>query len=139
MRKHQMGKRQTPWTKLPRSSECQASKFVLGFRRTAFGILGLMLLSCLELGSRSFVPVAFGADVDWTDDRPLSLPPVDGRQLRVLSPSLLELTLITSKPPDPARPPEWDFVDANLQLHLPSPAQFRVTVAGGGRDSTNHT
>src|SRR5260370_15172073 len=139
VRKHLMNKQQGSNSKLQRRSKFQGSRMVRAGSLTVFRVRSVELLWILALGIGSFVPVAFGADVDWTDDRVLSLPPVGARQMRVISPSLLELTLVTTKLPDPARPPEWDFVDANLQLHLPSPVQFRVTVAGDDRDSANHS
>jgi len=46
----------------------------------------------------------------------------------VLSPTILEVTLINTKPPDPAPVDSWDFVDASNQLHTPAPAEFEVTV-----------
>src|SRR5438128_10562184 len=86
----------------------------------------------LGLGILTFLNPASAAGVDWNDDHPLTLPPVGARQLRILSPSVLELTLVTTKPPDPARPQQWDFVGADLQLHLPAPTEFRVSVGGLG-------
>jgi hypothetical protein len=80
---------------------------------------------------------ASSATLAWTGDSPLALPAIGAFQLRVLSPSVLELSLVTTKPPEPARPEQWDFVDANLQLHLPPPAEFCVSVSGpDGDDGT---
>jgi hypothetical protein len=61
-----------------------------------------------------------------TIDSPLSLPAVGESHLRILAPDLLELTLITTKAPPPARPTQWNFVAANFQYVLPSPAKFSV-------------
>src|SRR6185369_10983785 len=47
------------------------------------------------------------------------LPAVGDHALHVLSPTILELKLITTKPPDPAPVSQWDFVDSNFQLTLP--------------------
>jgi hypothetical protein len=55
------------------------------------------------------------------------MPPVGAYQLRILSPTLLELTLVTTKEPDPAPVKQWDFVDSSGQPHLPSPSEFSVT------------
>jgi hypothetical protein len=69
----------------------------------------------------------FAADLVLSDDQPLRLAPVGSYQLRILSPELLELTLVTTKEPDPAPVKQWDFVDANGQPHLPAPGDFLVS------------
>jgi len=61
-----------------------------------------------------------------TDDNPLGLPSPGNYQLRILSSNLLELTRITTKAPAPARPAEWDFVDADGRAHLPNASEFIV-------------
>src|ERR1051325_1861021 len=80
----------------------------------------------LYLGVRS----AGSAPVVLSDDEPLRLPPVGACQLRLLAPDLLELTLITTKKPDPARVEQWDFVNEKGQCRLPSPQQFAVSAGG---------
>jgi len=60
----------------------------------------------------------------------LQVPPVGANSLHVLSPTLLELKLITTKQPDPAAVTQWNFVDANSQPSLPSTAAFQVTADG---------
>jgi hypothetical protein len=57
----------------------------------------------------------------------LAMPPVGGQWLRVLSPTVLEVTRITTKQPD-APPAEWDFVDENGKARLPEAAAFQVMV-----------
>jgi hypothetical protein len=69
-----------------------------------------------------------------SDTNPLAMPPVGGHQLRILSPTLLELTLITTKKPDPATVSEWSFVGPNGKAHLPSAKEFSV-IAGGKSDA----
>src|SRR5262245_11347398 len=64
------------------------------------------------------------------DDAPLQMPAVGAHQLRVISPSLLELTLITTKLPDPARVSQWDFIDAAGAARLPGPRAFVVSAGG---------
>lgn len=59
----------------------------------------------------------------------MKMPAVGSYGLRVLSPNLLELTLITTKQPDPAGVTEWNFV-SNGNLNAPSTSQFAVTVNG---------
>jgi hypothetical protein len=71
-------------------------------------------------------------DLILRDDQPLRLPPVGAHQLRVIAPALLELTMVTTKAPDPAPVKEWNFVDSNEQGQLPEPATFAVT-AGSAR------
>ncbi|MSU60093.1 MAG: glycoside hydrolase family 9 [Pedosphaera sp.] len=58
----------------------------------------------------------------------LSLPAVGEHELRILSPTVLELFRVTTKKPDPARPDIWDFVDAKEKLQLPALSQFVVRV-----------
>jgi hypothetical protein len=65
-----------------------------------------------------------------SDDQPLRMPPAGSYQLRILAPNLLELTLITTKPPDPAPVSQWDFVDAQGQAHLPDAREFTVSAEG---------
>jgi hypothetical protein len=69
----------------------------------------------------------FADDLALSDDQPLRMPPVGSYQLRVLSPTLLELTLVTTKDPDPAPVKQWNFVDANGQPHLPAASDFAVS------------
>src|SRR5580658_4886539 len=71
-----------------------------------------------------------GDDLRLSDDLPLRLPPVGSYQLRVLAPSLLELTLVTTKSPDPAPVVQWDFVDARGQARLPEAGAFAVSADG---------
>ena len=73
---------------------------------------------------------AHGAELLISDETPLQMPLPGAHQLRVLSPSLLELTLITTKKPDPATVKQWDFVSADAQPHLPVPTEFSVSVDG---------
>src|SRR5438552_3123027 len=63
-----------------------------------------------------------------SDDLPLLLPAPGAYQLRVLAPKLLELTLITTKKPDPAQVEQWNFVDEKGEARLPNPRQFIVSV-----------
>jgi hypothetical protein len=69
-------------------------------------------------------------DMRLTDEQPLLLPPVGSYQLRALAPALLELTLVTRKPPNPAPVSQWDFVDASGKCHFPDAAQFVVSANG---------
>jgi len=52
---------------------------------------------------------AFAANLQLSDDASLTLPAVGSYQLRIITPSVLELTLITKKDPDPAKLETWNF------------------------------
>ena len=56
------------------------------------------------------------------------MPPVGAHQLRILTPTLLELTYITTKKPDPATVSEWNFVGAKGEPRLPNAKEFSVQV-----------
>ena len=62
------------------------------------------------------------------DEPSLALPVPGSRELRLLSPSLLELTLITTNSPSASN--GWDFISAGGQLRLPDAREFEVKVAG---------
>jgi hypothetical protein len=65
-----------------------------------------------------------------SDDNPLAMPPVGAHQLRIISPDLIELTLITTKKPDPAPVKIWNFISANGEGNLPGEKEFSVLVDG---------
>ncbi len=67
------------------------------------------------------------AQNDGAEEKPLSIPPVGFNRLRILSPTVLELTLITTKQSNSARVEQWDFVGDNGQLNLPPIEEFAVT------------
>src|ERR1041385_6242740 len=73
-----------------------------------------------------FVLPAFSAD----SDKILVLPEVGSTQVRVLSPTVLELTLITTKAPDATKVTQWGFADFNGHLHLPNADRFQVIANG---------
>ncbi len=56
----------------------------------------------------------------------MKMPAIGSYGLRILSPTLLELTLITTKQPDPAPVTEWNFVNSSGSLSAPSASQFQV-------------
>lgn len=64
---------------------------------------------------------------------PLEMPAVGAHSLRVLSPTVLEMTLITTKPPE-GRAARWDFADEQNRPRLPEPKALRVTVNGASAD-----
>lgn len=57
------------------------------------------------------------------------MPAVGEHELRILTPSLLELTLVTTKKEN-ERPVGWDFVGDNFKPQLPAASDFRVSVDG---------
>ena len=66
-----------------------------------------------------------------TDYPNLALPQVGDAALRVLSPTVLELSRVTTKAADPAPVGAWDFVDSSAAAsRLPAPSAFAVTVNG---------
>jgi len=79
---------------------------------------------------------AFGADVELTDEQPLALPPVGAHQLRIITPKVLELSLITTKKPAPAPVEQWDFIAQGGATRVPRPDDFQVT-AGAKRLAVN--
>src|SRR5687767_11138496 len=62
-----------------------------------------------------------------TDTNPLAMPAVGDYGLRILSPTVLELTLINTKESMTARVPNWDFVSDTFDLTLPAASSFTVT------------
>jgi hypothetical protein len=71
-----------------------------------------------------------GTIVSVADNTALQMPKVGDHTLRILSPTLLELQLVTRKDPDPAAPSAWNFVNSSFQLSAPSPGEFTVTANG---------
>src|SRR5690242_14047084 len=84
-------------------------------------MLVLVLGSCLEATSES-IPPGMG--------NPLAMPVVGSSELKILTPTLLELMLITTKEPAPAPVTEWNFVGENFALHLPGLTELRVLANG---------
>ena len=83
-------------------------------------------LSCVATQTHGADPTIPGIT---SADNPLALPAIGAQQLRVLSPTMLELTLITTQSPNgPVTP--WDFVGKDFRPQLPSPRQFEVKVNG---------
>src|SRR4051794_5129886 len=64
-----------------------------------------------------------------TGDNFLEMPPVGTHRLRILTPTVLELTAVTTQTPQ-GRPQQWDFVNDTGMARLPTPSRFRVTANG---------
>jgi hypothetical protein len=58
------------------------------------------------------------------------LPQVGDGTLHILTPTLLELKLITTKQPDPAMPTVWNLVNGSGQFVAPPAGAFAVTANG---------
>jgi hypothetical protein len=65
-----------------------------------------------------------------TAENSLELPQPGYSRLRVLTPRLLELTLINTKPPNPARVISWDLVRTNGEVALPGVKDLIVLADG---------
>src|SRR5688572_26112214 len=66
------------------------------------------------------------------DSDPLRLPAVGDHQLRLISPDVLELMRITTKP-GATSSLQWNFVGADGTLSLPAVSQFSVMANGQSR------
>lgn len=60
----------------------------------------------------------------------LALPEIGAHELRVLTPTTLELSLVTTKQPDPAPVTQWNFVRGEGEPQLPPVSQFVVRTNG---------
>jgi hypothetical protein len=85
-----------------------------------------VLLLCFASCSRAGEPKSLGSS--------LELPKPGTAELKVLTPQLLELTLITTKKPYPAPLKEWSFVEESGSLRLPNTNELVVLAEG----QTNH-
>ncbi|HEU5125235.1 MAG TPA: glycoside hydrolase family 9 protein [Verrucomicrobiae bacterium] len=85
---------------------------------------GLFLLLLL------FVQPLFAAEQIISDAAPLQMPEPGAHELRIISPTLLELTLITTKENKSAPVKDWNFVNARHRLELPPTNHFVVLADG---------
>jgi hypothetical protein len=58
----------------------------------------------------------------------LQLPQPGDMALQILTPTLLEITNINTKPPDPATVTNWNFIATDGRPQLPAPSEFSVAV-----------
>ena len=65
-----------------------------------------------------------------SDANSLAMPAIGDHGLRVISSTVLELTLINTKVSHPAKVSAWDFVNEQGIAALPALSQFVVTVNG---------
>ena len=94
------------------------------FRRRVSALLLSALLAAAVGGSAS------QTHAGPLNDNPLALPVPGDLQLRILTPNCLELTLVTTKAPDPAGLDQWNFVDPSGRLGLPPASSWTVSVDG---------
>ncbi|MEO7676930.1 MAG: glycoside hydrolase family 9 protein, partial [Verrucomicrobiota bacterium] len=88
-------------------------------RRLQSILVGSLLLICFE-----------SLAIEIIQENTLEMPQTGWHQLKILTPDLLELTLITTKELNPAPVKEWNFVGNDSKLSLPSTNELVVTVAG---------
>jgi hypothetical protein len=98
--------------------------------RTAFAKHGLWF-ALAKLCFVSMLMASTPTSPEISDARPLALPGPGAHQMRILSPTLLELTLITTSPAPAPGKRVWDFEGTGTELHLPSPEEFVVLVEDG--------
>src|ERR1051325_4931066 len=77
---------------------------------------------------------AAAANIQITEEQPLRLPAAGSCQLRIISPTLLEITYVSAVKQGARRPEQWDFIDGSGQAQLPGPREFAVTAAGKSLD-----
>lgn len=89
----------------------------------------LMVIGCsMCLSAAPEKPMALSVSSSERDNT-LALPTVGAHLLRALSPTVLALTLITTKQPE-GRVDQWDWVDDQNQLRLPDATAFKVLCNG---------
>src|SRR3954463_4967502 len=93
----------------------QFSHKSLGFcTSSVFRLAGSLLVWMAAFSFISSGNCATPAATRITDENPLATLEVGAYGLRVLSPTLLELTLVNTKDSISARVPNWDFVSDNF-------------------------
>jgi hypothetical protein len=65
------------------------------------------------------------------NDATLRLPEPGDMALQILTPTLLEITNINTKPPGAEAVSNWNFISAFGNAHLPAPSEFSVAVNNG--------
>ena len=106
------------------SQKINPSKQVLQtLAKIPFHVWGVICLGLLLLGGTAMAGVAI------TDSNPMRMPAVGDYGLRIISPTLLEVTLINTKALDPATVTNWNFVSSG-NLSAPAASSFAVTANG---------
>ncbi len=90
-----------------------------------------ILKRLFALGVCLFALAAVGqAGVQLNDINPMRMPAIGDYGVRVLTPTLIEVTYINTKAKDPATVADWNFVDSSGNLSAPSTSEFTVTANG---------
>ena len=91
-------------------------------------LLLIILLAAVVLPARSVTTQAL---VEYSTDETelLRIPTLGQHQLRILSPKVLELSLVTTESPG-SHPAQWNFVADNGAVQLPDPSRLYVAVNG---------
>ena len=103
----------------------QKKECAKGFSAQLISIFRILFSGIIGLALVTSAPAATSLQI--TDENPMQMPAVGSYGLRILSPTLLEVTLITAKQPDPAALTEWNFVNSSGVLTAPATSQFTVT------------
>lgn len=93
--------------------QCRLPKFAVFLLVTYLGAF------CFKVRSEPVVAIR--------DPSSLVLPDIGVHSMTVLSPLVLELTLVNTKGDNPARVPSWEFVQNDYSLVLPDPLRLLVT------------
>src|SRR5262245_33256754 len=88
--------------------------------------ISLITSSFVFLAAAATTRAADSTDIDYFALKP---PTVGASQLRILSPTLLELVMITGKT-NLGPVAQWDLVDGNSQFKTPPATAFSVTANG---------
>ena len=90
--------------------------------------LSLITSTFVFIAAAATIRAADSTDIDYFALKP---PTVGSSQLRILSPNLLELVLVTGKT-NLGPVTQWDLVDSNNQFKTPPASAFSVTANGQG-------
>src|ERR1043165_7182289 len=93
----------------------------------------LTLTFALLIAAGVPVPVASSPAIQRSElaaaENHLAIPTIGEHHLRIITPTLLELSLVTTTVPD-GRVSVWDFVADDGTLHVPDANAFKVTARG---------
>ncbi|HEV8543207.1 MAG TPA: TIGR02597 family protein, partial [Verrucomicrobiae bacterium] len=96
----------------------------------------MRVLSAFEFARGAFRLAAFsffvslGLNAEASLANPAALPEIGEYSLTILTPTLLELSLVTTKDADPAPATTWNFIGSNFTPALPPATEFQVAVDG---------
>jgi hypothetical protein len=94
-------------------------------------LAGMAILRSVLPGMTAlFALTGFAADLQLTDEQPLRLPEINSYQLRIITPTILELIHVTAVKQGAEKPEQWDFVNREGQVQMPTRDEFTVTADG---------